>query len=324
MIDALRCGKISLWGALAHPKCWILKADHHLVVNSYWTYEFGDIPDTILPKKRIPLFHWMAPPPDTLIQANAFWSVRFEGKALSKKGIPFSNLKSMVDQVYAASRRFITPLWLSGTRAATFDWLVEEPQFSSLLIAIKSPIVNRATESIAKKKEKIQPSEIKRTIEASRNQAMTDLTELESRVNSGRLRPEYVSENFAMFDIMHDLLPDNDGSIDTIEIVADVGDGVRSVTFDQRASATIRAAKAAAETSDVTETGPVVQIRSTSNTLVIQSRRGKEVTCEFSEELFNELMNNNEFKTGTNISVRGILYKRVRRDFMDVKIFRIS
>ena len=141
VVQALEDGRLSIYGALNQETLRIVETDLTLNVRRYWTTSFDNFPSKLLPERGVSLFVGSSSCPDTIEQANGFFSMRFIGNELKKTGAPFSLVKQVIDDGYEAARRLLSPSFLMGARPTTFDFDVSLVS-ASLMLNLNIPVIS--------------------------------------------------------------------------------------------------------------------------------------------------------------------------------------
>lgn len=317
-IEALRAGRLSVYGAFDRDSFWIIDADAQSRVQRYWNCARDQVPGRYLPEPGLGLFHWQGAVPDTLEQSSAIIALKFRGAELSEHGIPLGRLKELVDQTFSTVRKILTPPQLANTRSSTFDVEVAPLKFASLVIAVKEPVINMQAISRVKALRKYTREDFEIAVRARGEEFVRKLQEVSTLTRTGLVHQGYAEDNFAFLDTLSDLLPDDRSAINSIEFNGSTDDGVATVVFDQNAADMVRKLSESTQGKTVTETGIIAGLMIKAQTIKISSLRGKDVTCAFSTEKYEELLENERFKVRASVKLRGQLTRRPRVDLMQV------
>ncbi len=317
-IDALRDGKLSVLGAFDRPSYWIMALDDELRVESYWNCYKEDVPTRFFAKPGYGLFHWHNAVPDSLEQATAMLSIKFKGPDLTQDGIPFGKFKELMDQSFDAVRKLLTPVPLQNRRTSTFDFEIAPPKFASLVISVKEPVFNMASIRRTKALKNLTRDGLEKAVQHLGEEFASRIIELKTLADEDKIDEKYAADNFSFLDILAEILPQLDSDIDSVEFTAVGKDGLQTAVFDQKASTEIKRQLAVAQANQVTEHGVIMGITAQSATILVQSVRGKFVTCKFERDYFDGLLANDDFKIRRPVKLQGNFIKRPRRDFMDV------
>lgn len=317
-VEALKAGRLSVYGALDRDSFWVIDIDAQSRVQRYWNCSRDDVPGRLLPEPGLGLFHWQGAVPDTLEQSNAIIALKFRGAELSENGIPLGRLKELVDQTFSTIRKILTPPQLANTRSSTFDVEVAPLKFASLVIAVKDPVINMQAISRVKALRKYTRADFDAAVRARGEEFVRKLQEISALTRTGLVHQGYAEDNFAFLDTLSELLPDERGNISSIEFNGSTEDGVATVVFDQNAAEVVRKLSDSTQGKTVTETGFIAGLMVKAQTIKISSLRGKDVTCVFSTEHYEELLENERFKVRARVKLRGQLTRRPRVDLMQV------
>lgn len=317
-VEALKEGKLSVFGAFDRPSFWILSLDEQFQITSYWNCDREEVPKRFFAKPGYGLYHWQGRVPDSLMQASSMLAIKFKGPELTEDGIPFGKFKELMDQAFDAVRKLLTPVPLLNRRTSTFDFEIAPPKFASLVIAVKEPVINMASIRRTKALKQYSREQLESAVQHLGEDFAERIVELKELADSDKIDGKYASDNFSFLDILADILPQPDGDIDSVEFTAFGKNGIETAVFDQKASADIKHKLAVAQANAVVEHGVIIGITAQSATLLVQSIRGKVVTCRFEREYFDNLLKEDQFKIHRPVRLRGNMFKRPRRDLMDV------
>lgn len=314
-LDALRSGALSVRGALSCQTIWIVDLSPSFAVQRYWICDQEDFPEKLMPARNVPLFASMQQAPDSLEEANAYFSIAFRGERLANKSIPFNLLKSLIDDSYEAARRLLSPAFMAGAKSATFDFPARAVA-GSLILALDEPRINdlylrRRTADAPLSVEDAQASFVKQ-----RDLFFEETAELVEKANTGQLSDSLAEERFALLDNLQQIIPSDQSRIDSVVFSAREGDSVLSVAVNERAGTIMHRAFKRIEKQAVTDVGRVEIVNSPSKTFVYRSSRGKQVTCSIPPDIFKALEASGKLQIGAIVRVKGHLTKRPQRDQM--------
>lgn len=314
-LGALRSGALSVRGALSCRTIWIVDLDAALVVRRYWVCDQDDFPEKLMPARNVPLFASMEEAPDSLEEANAYFSIAFRGERLANRSVPFNLLKSLIDDSYEAARRLLSPAFMAGAKSATFDFPARAVA-GSLILALDEPRINdfylkRRTAEAPLSVEDAQASFMKQ-----RDLFFEETAELVEKASAGHLSDSLAEERFALLDNLQQIIPSDQSRIESVVFSAREGDSVLSVSVNERAGTAMHRAFKRIEKQAVTDVGRVEIVNSPSRTFVYRSSRGKQVTCSIPPDVFKLLEESGKLQIGAIVRVKGHLTKRPQRDQM--------
>lgn len=318
-VSALKGGQLSVFGAFDRESYWIIALDESLGVKSYWNCAKSDVPKKFFPKPGFGLFHWHGHVPDTLEQSHALLAIKFRGAELTEDGIAFGKLRALLDKAADSSRRLLTPLQLARTRSSTFDFEIAPPKLASLMIAVKHPLINMKAVRRIKALDEYTRDDLEAAVRLRGAEFAAKLVEVSARIEDEHLDRAYVDDNFALLDVLSELLPDEDSYVSSVEFNASAFGETKTVVFDRHASQLIKRTVDDAEKHDIRETGVITGISAKSHSILVQSIRGKDVRCAFVPEEFDQLIAHQHFKLHRGIILTGKLVRRPRIDYLDVK-----
>lgn len=322
-VDALRNGRLSVAGAFDRKSYWIVALDNQSRIAAYWNRFREDIPKRFFAKPGLGLYHWQGAVPDSLEQAFALLAIKFKGAELTETGIPLGKLKRLVDQSFETFRKLLTPPQLANTRSTTFDFEVAPLKFASLVVAVREPVFNMPAIRRIKALDGYTEQDLDTAVKLRGRDFAAKLQDVQAHVTHDGVNEQYAQDNFAFLDLLADILPDEDSYVSSVEFNASTTMGLTTVVFGRDFSQSIHRTVRAADGRRVVETGIVSGITVASSSIRIQSIRGKDVTCVFEKELFDELTGGAQSVLYRRIALTGKLTRRPRRDLLDVESYRL-
>jgi hypothetical protein len=322
MLAALREGRLSVHGAFDSDNYWLVAVDDDGLAHEYWYRERSELPRRMLAEPGVSLYHWVGQVPDTLAQSDALFAIKFKGEQLHEEGIALGKLKTLVDQAFSTIRKLLTPPELLNTKSSTFDVEIAEPKLSSLVIAVKAPLINMTAVRRNKTLDKYSKEDFISAVQHRGEDLSEKLSLLHKATEQKRMSASFAEENFAWIDILSDILPDEDSFVSAIEFNVMSGQSVVTTTFDRDDAKLIRQNMEAAQRQSVTDRGTIDGIQGNSTTVRLKSLRGKMVTCKFSQEEFDAFVGDPSFKLYHPVVFTGPFTRRPRVDYMEVESYR--
>ncbi len=325
ILGSLNEGALSFRGALQTDEAWVIEAEGDLSVVKWWSLADGEFPNALLPKNRIGIRAGLKNVVDSLDAARALLAFTFQGAALGRQGMPLGAFRLLVDNAHEAARRILIPAILANTRSATLDFEIAEPKFSSLVIALKEPLINVAKlEKRLKKMERsvdgTSSSEgIAAEIGINGTNFVHEMDEIASSAIRGEISDAVALERFIVLDQVSEIVPSEQNKLSELAIASNVGGNRSTVVIGSETGEKILRARKIAEARPVTDQGVVIQINAKQNTILLQSIRGREVTCRISDADFKTLRQSGNFDIGSIVRVTGPFSRRARRDLMEVQ-----
>lgn len=314
-IKEMREGRLSVYGALAANRFWLLSKRVDENFYNYWGLAQEEVPPRFFPKLGKGLHHWFGSVPDSLAQAEGILSLKYKGQSLQEDGMPLGKLKSLIDQSSKAVRKMLAPLSLQNSRTSTFDVKVAPLEFASLVVSVQEPSMNFA--SIKKSRPDADIQKLRNEFYERADFIASGLSELSRVRGTSEFNDEYARKNFSFLSSLLGLLPSEDDFFNSTEISARSGSKVVGVVFDKEHSKLIRAAIDVAIQRNVTEVGLVGGYIEKSQVVRLQSSRGKEVTCRFRTGEFQTITKDPRFIQGQKIKISGKLTVRPRVDLLE-------
>jgi hypothetical protein len=313
IIEALKVGHISVRGALQSEKYWVVDLRDTLEVNRYWTCFDYDLPTKFMPESGVAIYPFLPQTVDSLEQANAYFAISFQGRSLTRQGMPFSLLRDLTNSSYDAARRVLSPSFLVGARSATYDFQVR-PAVGSLILALGEPIINERRLKQRTFDNPIPLSGVQKYFDAQRGVFFDEMDELVSEAEKGSIKTSLAQERFALLDNVHSVVPVDDERVSSVEFSNTAGDGFRNIRIGVNAGVAINYAYKNAEDQIVTETGVVEQVNWKMSWFAYHSTRGNQVKCHGTSPEFQDFVNDRRLRKGTEVKVTGKLTRRPRRD----------
>jgi hypothetical protein len=315
IIHLIETGKLSVRGAFLQPYLWVVETDLYYCVTKCWTTGKENVSESMMPEPGVGLHVGSQRLPDTIEQAKAYFSIAFRGASVSTGRMPFSALKSLVDNAYNAARKVLMPTELKGSRSATFDLLVE-PTIGSLIISVEKPIISMPNIS-RRLSSDISKEHLDAKMEEQRDiffDAFSDFLEMRNSTLSDGIDSRDVVSQFI------DVIPGQGTDYASVEFSANMNNLVRTIFIDTNTGDKIHSLLGKDRHERATRVGRIVEINEPSSTFLLSGRNGRIVTCVGSEELFDEPL----FVLGNHAEVSGTFVRRPRRDMMYVGTWTLA
>ena len=317
-------GSLSVRGALRAEEAWVIEASADLSILKYWSLTDSEFPAELLPAHRTGVHPGFSHVVDSLDAVKALLSLTFEGAALSPQGMPLGEFRLLIDNAHDAARKILIPEVLTGTRSATLDFQIAEPKFSSLVLALKQPLIDvkkverrlRSTKSTFS--EGTVGEAITKTIASNGESFVHQIDEIATTAKHGEISETVARERFIVLDQVSEIVPSQKNRLSELAIATNVEGRRASVVIGAETGEKILRAREIIEATPVTDQGVVIQINSKRNTFLLQSVRGREVTCQLDEATFKTLRREGQFDIGRAVHVTGPFHRRKRRDLMSV------
>lgn len=315
-IQALKNGRLSLHGAVSPSETFLIAVDSSWNVIEFQRWDYSDFKN-ILPKKGLGLSRKFGVVPDTLEQANAWVSFKFEGEAMSRKSMPLSTLKSLIDDVSEVARAVLMPGALSsGRNSRFFDLQVAPVRFSSLLIAIEEPKIDEGGLQRSKETKLLSVSNLMSEAEDKSAKFLDELNTATSLVGRGNgMSDDEVETHFEILDRIAHIIPTGRNDLSKLQISHYNGGRTQIVSIDKSLGDKLLAARASVEAPTRTIVGVVTEVNDSSRTFIIKDASDRHTTVAPGARY--ELMVENKMnRIGRVLLVKGKLWERARRDYM--------
>lgn len=318
-VQALKRGRLSVYGALRHDTIWFFQTDFDLNVVRFEKRSETQA-SLYLPKAGVPLLGSHPTAADSLAQVESLFAFKFFGKELSEEGLPLTTLKSLVDRVHDVVRGALTPIALSGGRDRNFiDYSVRPLEFASLLIAIDHPELDVERVRAQRRTRDIAPEEILQQAFERGREFAEQIERTVELASVGDLPRNYTPDNMVFIQSIIDIMPSSDGDVSKLQFSSSSGGGEVFVEVDAAAGDRIRSSYAMIAGVEVYVTGLIDGIIGSSKTFRLKMDSGREVTCELGWNQFDDLIEQDRLRLGVRVGVHGRYIERQRRDWMKVE-----
>lgn len=319
LISALEAGKISVYGAMLSSRYWIIETDGHLSPTRYWELSAGELPDDFLPEPGVALFAHLGSAPDTIEQAQGFFSIAFRGQDMTAQGMPFSTFKNLVNNAYDATRKILSPLMLQGTKSSTFDFSIFEPKFGSLIISVESPIINEIWADQNSEEEDDLLSDLNRQVSEQRTDFFNKMGEVVFQARQGEIAKDFSADDRDIIDKLKHVIPNDDGNISNVEFTASFGETTSTLKIDRQIGGRIHRAYERSEKAPTYVSGAITEINAEKRTFRIKNAAQRQITCTMDHDTFDELVAEDELYTGRRVGLNGVLTRRKRIDLFNIE-----
>jgi hypothetical protein len=320
ILSALERGSLSIKGALFEGGGQrIVQVDQNFQITSYWEQPFEELDEEFLPSAGVGLSATFGAVPDTLNQANSFFSIKLAGISLHKGTVSFASYNSVVSNVYSAVRNILYSPFMDS-RDFKLEFPMYRPAFGSVIISIEKPYAKLKNKKNLGDDHQVAYQRIQADILKSRNEFMDNMKLLLSDAQSGDLSNASARHHAEVLHQISDIVPsERTTTIEYAEFNAAISGSVKSIFVDDKIGDRLSRAYKLVERSGGTIVGTIEEINAPSRTLIF-NHRGRQITCTFLGSIFDEILTNyDDFKIGARISVNGNLEKRKRRDKLFVR-----
>jgi len=322
-VAALREGRLSVRGALEGESYWVVQTTGELHVVKSWSVSEYELPTRILPARNHGLLHQLNPVPDTLEQATGFFSVKYNGPALSRQSISFRRLKSLIGEVYDVANNYLIPVISQVSKYSITDFELAPIKLASLLISIKRPIVLQ--DAIARRKLQIAPAEgILGQIQQQRDDLMTGMSEVVNEASRREISMSFAGDHVTWIAALNTLTPPRGDDINVVEVATSDSHASRMIVIDADTATRIKAAHSEVARFKVTLRGKVVEVNAAASTFVFRADNIRQTTCTLDLERFHNLVSGGELVVNAQVEVTGMFERRERRDLLHVEQINIA
>lgn len=318
VLEAVDSGVLSLRGAMQSGPCFMVEMATATEVLKYWECMPDEIPEELLPKRSvglIPGVEWVA---DTFEQISAFFSVRFSGQDLTRDTMSFQTFKKLVDGVYDAARRMFAPPGLEKAKSATFDFRIHEPAFGSLILTIDKPELHPGNIRRHLKKPDLDMRHVREGFANRKDEFFKEIGLVVGLARVAELSTATADEHIGILGQVVGLLPGDGTEFSKVEFNGEIGGERQSVVIEEATANRLRRAHEVASGTHRSIDGEITITNANSNTFVVRHAGGRQITCHIGAADFDILVNDNRFRSQTEVKVTGRFYRRSHRDFMEL------
>ncbi|MBD8735711.1 hypothetical protein [Sphingomonas sp. CFBP 13706] len=313
---ALRGGKLSIRGAMSHREAWLAEVDFEFNVLRYQEQSYEHY-GSLLPRVGIALYEYFGEVPDTLEQAEAFISFKFESSVMSAVSMPLSVLRNRVEAVSEVVRSVMMPSRLSyGSKTRFFDPEVIPLRFDSLLIAIKEPQFDEEGLRLSKETAGFTPESLISESEDLGTRFVEELDLANQLARRGRLTRTEADRHFELLDTIVGLVPTTKNDLTRLQVGLKTNTGIKLVSIDKHAGDNIVAARRSIEAPIRDVTGVISEVNDEAKTFIVKDAGGRLTTVNPLSERYKDMNDRSLMKIGQRVKLKGKLFERVRRDYL--------
>jgi len=315
-VEALREGRLSMRGALEGDTYWIAQTAAHLEIVRTWRVDEYDLPTRILPTRHHGLLHQLNPVPDTLEQATSFFSVKFNGPALSRQSISFRKMQSLLGEVYDVANNYLLPSVSRVSKYSITDFELAPLKFASLLVSIRRPVV--LEDAIRRRNLNVSPAEgLLGQMQQQRDDLIDGMAEVVDEAQRRELSLGFAGEHVTWIAALNTLAPSRGDDVEFVEVAAGDTQSAKMLIINAETAARIKAAHSEVARSIVRLRGKVVEVNASASTFVFKANNVRQTTCVVDPETFERMISNGELAVGAEIEAAGQFERRARRDMLN-------
>lgn len=313
---ALMEGRLSVRGALMGDTIWLMELSFRREVLRFENFAISVV-SSLLPEAGIAIGSNFGKVPDTLEQATSDFSFRFFGNKIMHGSMPFSVFKSITDEVYGIVRKAFTPEVISSN-PSFLSFPIHAPSFTSLLISLDAPKLDREKVKTVKDFTDQQVSELEREVEARGVAFFKRLESLITDVSEQKVNSAHLPDEFDLIQSIVQIMPGEGGPISRLEVTTNRYSAREVIEIDERSGDSVREYFNSVKRSVVRVSGTIIGIAKKRHTMILQSNLGREVTCAIDQAIFDQMLVTGELKIGQRVLLEGAYTKRTRRDYIAV------
>lgn len=310
---ALKEGRISIRGVFETQKnIHIVKIDHSMKVLEEEPISISILEEHQLPERNVGLLPRFGFCPDVMEEKDSLLTVYFSGGQLNRDAIPYSTLMGLLSGVQSLAKNAILPPSLRGLRNSTLDFLVGDPALGSLMISIKRPTFKLGSLRKSEERKDITANDVNFGVRNNKDIFFESVEDLFSAEH------QTVDSDIELYSNLKSILPDAEGSFSNVTLSTSVNGISKRINIDVGNASRVSAKFEDQSGLNVNRTGTIVEINASSGTLLLKSLLGVVTTCKFPKPLYENLTLEPDFKIGSKLDLRGDVYERARRDYMNV------
>lgn len=317
-IDALKCGRLSIRGALNKSKCYMFDVGIDLNVRRFERKPFSEL-SSLVPSSGVPLYANFNSAPDSVAQSISPLTFKFFGDELQDGLMPLDIFKNLVNDVYDVVRRsFIPPSLSLGKAAELLAFPMRQPVLGSLVIAIENPTIDVGRMRRRLNTKTLDPNLVLAEAEAEGARFVENVERAVEKAMSGRVTKTFARDNFSLLDNINEIVPSESSDISKLQISSSLGGRDIFVEMDREVGDRLRNAYKDVRDRPVDISGTIVGMMEKSRSIVLRNRFGRQITCYFASPVYDDLLARGEFVIGRRLLVSGAFQKRDHRDLMKV------
>lgn len=315
-LTALRGGHLSIRGSMSHREAWVVEVDFDFVVRRYQEQSYREY-EPLLPQNGVALYAKYGEVPDTIEQAEAFLSFKFESDLMTSLSMPLSVLKGRIDAVSEVVRDALLPERLAfGRKARFFDVDVAPLRFNSLLIAIKDPQIDELGLLTSKETAGFTAESL---ITDSEDRGAHFLAELDAAAALARkdtLTRDQADLHFELLDSIVGIIPTTKNDITRLQVGFRTDNGTKLVSIDKRTGDRLLAARKSIEAPIRDIVGAIIELNDDARTFIMKDAGGRQTTINPLFDRYQDMEERKLLRIGQRLKVTGKLWERTRRDYM--------
>ncbi|MDY1010336.1 hypothetical protein [Sphingomonas sp. CFBP9019] len=315
-LASLRGGRLSIRGAMSHREAWLALVDFDFNVVHYQEQSHEEYLH-LLPENGIALYERFGEVADTLEQAEAFMSFKFESSVMSSVSMPLSVLKARVDAVSDVVRSALLPSRLSsGRKSRYFDPEVAPLRFNSLLIAIKEPQFDKTGLLSSKETQAFTPESL--TLESEQKSAhfLSELEKTTKLARDERLTRQQANDHFEVLEQITSIVPTSKNELTRLQIGFRTSKGTKLVSIDKRTGDRLVEARLSIQAPVRTIIGSIIELNDDAKTFIVKDVAGRQTTVNPLSARYREMEARKLLKIGQSLKLKGKLWERSRRDYI--------
>lgn len=315
-LSALKQGSLSLHGAMSHREGWLAEVDLEYNVIRFQEQSYTDF-EGVLPKRGVGLYARFGEVSDTLEQAEAFISFKFESDLMSSQSMPLSVLKNRLDDVAALVKSALTPHRLKyGRRARFFDPEVAPLRFDSLLIAIKEPQFDEVGLLSSRETATFTAESLTADSEDRGASFVSELEETTQLARANSLSRAEADKHFELLDKLVAIVPTTKNELTRLQVGFRTPGGTKLVSIDKRTGDRLVAARQSIEVPIRIIEGVIVEVNDDAQTFIIKDIIERQATINLKSEQYKSMEAGGLLSIGQKVRVTGKFWERTRRDYM--------
>lgn len=314
IVDALRGGRLSVRGAfLSSDNAWLVDADPDFTIINSQPVQVDELEDGLLPMSGFGLAPSLGNSlPDILVDPRAIFSIYMRGEAFDEGKIALSKLKRSITASGNIIRKVLLPEGLRGVSPKTFDPIVSEPAFASFSISVMDTSFNIKNLQKNLKRKDFSDEDLRLLMNDGISSFMERVEDLRSRSVASNIADVGL---FDIYDTLSEIMPSLETGIESVSFIAP-GATKKEVAIRADEGVVIESVYGLRDQERSSLSGYIDQITDKSSAIRINRVNGKDIRCEFSDDHFRDIRDNENFRIGCFATVSGLFIERDKVDLL--------
>ncbi len=314
-LDAIKKGDVSVRSAfMERENIYVIEADFSFSVINSCSFFDSDYTIDVLPESGYALFEHFGRVPDVLPNEDAILSIYFRGDGLSEDHMNLSRFATLTKR----TAKFLKKTFLPPRMYDAGNYLniqIAEPEFGSLMFSVESVDFDEERAGRSPKVRDAIAQFNDELLEERRINFLTDIEKIKGTAASDTGTWSALSDRL---NNLHEILPRHTLGLDEVHFVFSEQEGRKRISFNASEASSLTDIQNSIVDHFTRKSGDVVEVNLASQTFLIETALGRQITCDCGSETFDRLMKNNNFSMGSFVTLFGAFTTRPRRDLLKV------